>query len=159
MLEIEEVIRKTEMRFEPRTLIDLSGQVASKYRSNDLELLRPQVKKCLLAKIVRDHTFWYTDALKQDQLVQSSVAIRRLLHGTDANIPLGYEQYILVEKDKAIYELEWGVHIAQIFEPDRKRLSPTIRSVHVVLPFLMKLLYQWYQHWQNLKAMLPEERK
>jgi len=157
LLYIEKVISETEMRFEPRTLVDLSGQVASKYRNDDLKSLLPQVKKCLLTKIVQDYSCWFADALEQDQLVQNSIVIRRLLNGDNTNLPLGYEQYILVRKGQALYELEWGVCIAQVFKPDRMCLSLAIQNIHLGLTFLADLLNRWYRHWQFIKTAKPEE--
>ena len=149
-------------RFEPRTLVDLSGQVASHHRLTELKVLEIPVQKSLLRKITRDHVKWAYDALDQDQLVQGSINIRQLLTSDNSNLPLRFDHWAQFRKERILRQLsleEGWIQEIWIDKTDPRGLGFAIRVLHGCLPYVESLMRHWRRHWQQMKNTRPEHWK
>jgi len=170
-----ELVNKASIRFEPRSLIDLAGQVATS-RWMELNRLPIQVKRCLFSEIYIKHVAWTRDSLDQQLIIEVSSALRKILIKSNGkSLPLNFDRIKLKEKARLLKVVHYLIDNfdqfahrcryeairtwVEIDPVPTQDLGFAIEQTQRWSSDVMKLLTKWSEHWKALKSIKPDKLK
>jgi len=176
-IKLIELVGKASIRFEPRSLVDLAGQVVAVKQVAELNNLPLQAKRCLFSKIRIKHVTWVNDILDQQLLIEVSVALRKILvKNSWRAIPLQFERKSLRRITRLLKIVNHTIddfdqyrcrqRFEEVHVPGEREarlvcLNPVpikdlgfaIESTQKFLPYVTLLLKEWLEHWEMIKSV------